>query len=267
MFSELNKKLLRYFRDRSSQGSKNGAPADRADAACPRQNFFLVELKKQVMKRSRERKLAHFLSLFREGQSVLDVGVTSERAGFGAFFPSQNHFLKNYPYGQGSYTGLSIEDVSGMEELFPGKRFVRYEGNAFPFRDKEFDWVFSNAVIEHVGDDGRQLNFLNEMMRVARSVYFTTPNKYFPLESHTNAILLHWNDGLFYRWCGRKKPWATRENLYLFSRKRLLGLMQRSHATAYSVMSNRLAVIPMTFTVVCSDAEEIGMTFAASEKR
>jgi ubiquinone/menaquinone biosynthesis C-methylase UbiE len=54
-----------------------------------------------------------------------------------------------------------------MEVLFPGKRFVQYAGGRFPFSNKTFDWVFSNAVIEHVGDENAQLLFLNEMMRVA----------------------------------------------------------------------------------------------------
>jgi hypothetical protein len=52
-------------------------------------------------------------------------------------------------------------------------------------------------VTEHVGDEEAQIQFVNEMLRVARNVLFTTPSKYFPVESHTNTLLLHWHDGLF----------------------------------------------------------------------
>ncbi len=65
-------------------------------------------------------------------------------------------------------------------------RFVLGDGCCLPFASKSFDWVFSNAVIEHVGDWKRQLVFAGEIRRVARRGYFvTTPNKYFPIEPHT----------------------------------------------------------------------------------
>jgi len=92
-----------------------------------------------------------------------------------------NYFLKTFRYGSEHYTGLGIQDLSNMGNLYPGKTFVAYPGGRFPFEDNEFDWVFSNAVIEHVGDDADQVMFVNEMLRVARNVFFTTPNKYFPV--------------------------------------------------------------------------------------
>ena len=104
-----------------------------------------------------------------------------------------------------------------MERLFPGKRFVRYPGGRFPFADQEFEWVFSNAVIEHVGGPADQLEFINEMLRVGRDVFFTTPNKYFPFETHTNAFFLHWNNALFHWWCDKTGRSRRKQNLRLLS--------------------------------------------------
>lgn len=60
------------------------------------------------------------------------------------------------------------------------------DGCALPFRSQSFDWVFSNAVIEHVGDFTRQRRFADEIRRVAAKGYFVaTPNKCFPIEPHT----------------------------------------------------------------------------------
>jgi len=206
-------------------------------------------LKHAVMQNSRERKLDDFYSRFKEGMSVLDVGVSAEHRDR---HPLENYFLKQFRYASNYYTGLGVQDLRSMSALYPGKTFVSYSGGRFPFRDQEFDFVHSNAVIEHVGDDDAQLLFINEMVRVAKVAYFTTPNKYFPIEAHTNIVLMHWNNALFYWWCARTKRNKRKDNLYLFSYHRLLSLLKRSRVTQYEVSKNRLCGVPMTFTVVCS---------------
>lgn len=65
-------------------------------------------------------------------------------------------------------------------------RMVLADGCRLPFPSQSFDWVFSNAVIEHVGGWERQKAFADEIRRVAIKGYFvTTPDKYFPIEPHT----------------------------------------------------------------------------------
>lgn len=214
--------------------------------------FLINELKDKVMKKSREEKLTHFYSLCKEEMTVLDVGVSSES---GSGRPARNYFLKNFKYDSIYYTGLGVQDLNEMNNLFPGKRFVQYQGGRFPFEDNEFDWVFSNAVIEHVGNDEAQLFFINEMLRVAKNVFFTTPNKYFPIEAHTNIFFLHWNNNIFYSWCKRYKKWVTRDNLYLLSGRRLRKLMNLSNASSYEVRKNYLLSLVMTYTVTCKKSD------------
>ncbi len=52
------------------------------------------------------------------------------------------------------------------------------------FKDKEFDFIFSNSVIEHVGDFTRQKMMADEIKRVGKNYLVQTPNFWFPFEPH-----------------------------------------------------------------------------------
>ena len=73
-----------------------------------------------------------------------------------------------------------------------GARWVAGDGCALPFRDASFDVVFSNSVIEHVGDAERQQRFASEMRRVGRAYWVETPNRWFPVEQHLLTPFVHW---------------------------------------------------------------------------
>ena len=56
-------------------------------------------------------------------------------------------------------------------------------GATLPFADKEFDIVWSNAVIEHVGGYDKQLLFLSGMLCTGKNIFLTTPNRWFRVRS------------------------------------------------------------------------------------
>ncbi len=85
-------------------------------------------------------------------------------------------------------SGKPEGDVEGAD----WNPYVVADGCHLPFADDAFDMVVSNAVIEHVGDADRQRLFVAEHLRTARNVVITTPNRWFPVESHTQVLLLHW---------------------------------------------------------------------------
>ena len=95
--------------------------------------------------------------------------------------------------------------------------YVRADGLSLPFRDDAFDLVMSNAVIEHVGGPKEQARFLAEHMRVGRHWLLTTPNRWYPVEPHTKAVLLHWSR----RWRERRPEAFTR----LLSHRELAALL------------------------------------------
>ena len=68
---------------------------------------------------------------------------------------------------------------------------VAGDGLFLPFSDRSFDIVFSNSVIEHVGDRKNQLRFADEVRRVGNAYWVQTPNRTFPVEMHLMLPLVH----------------------------------------------------------------------------
>jgi len=71
--------------------------------------------------------------------------------------------------------------------------FLVADGCAMPFKDKAADLVISSAIIEHVGGAVEQRQFVQEHTRVGTTWVITTPNKWFPVESHTATMFRHWS--------------------------------------------------------------------------
>ena len=85
--------------------------------------------------------------------------------------------------------------ASGLEDAAVGwADYVCANALDLPFDDQSFDLVYSNAVIEHVGDEAEQRQYVAEHARVGRSWIFTTPNRWFPIESHSDVFFKHWRD-------------------------------------------------------------------------
>ena len=94
---------------------------------------------------------------------------------------------------------------------------------SLPFETNSFDIAASNAVLEHVGSFEKQVLFVGELCRVARRVFITVPNKFFPVEHHTALLLAHYQPHTFKMACRLtgQDDWANDENLILMTRKRL----------------------------------------------
>jgi hypothetical protein len=144
--------------------------------------------RRRVHASSRARRHRFFMSVARPlpGDAVLDVGAT-ELSGYGA-----NLLEQSYPWPE-RITAAAVEPLSAFLEAFPEVTVVQTDGRTLPFADGSFDIVYSNAVLEHVGDAEAQRAFLAEIARVGRRVLFvTTPSRSFPVDSHTLVPFAHW---------------------------------------------------------------------------
>jgi ubiquinone/menaquinone biosynthesis C-methylase UbiE len=143
-----------------------------------------------------------------------------------------------------SVTIANVNPPARDTEASYNLRIVNADGRFLPFADKSFDWVFSNAVIEHVGNWEDQRQFAAEIRRVASRGYFiTTPNLYFPIEPH--ALL-----PLYQFYPERLKPFALRvspgymkevEHIELLTKKKLQVLFPEGQVQHVNLASALIA--------------------------
>lgn len=107
-------------------------------------------------------------------------------------------------------------------DLAAAAEWVAGDGRRLPFADASFDVVFSNSVIEHVGDAASQHEFAREVARVGRSYWVQTPNRWFPVEQHLLTPFIHWLPKSWQRrlvprwtvWAALVRPAADRRQFY-----------------------------------------------------
>lgn len=168
--------------------------------------------------------------------TVLDIGVTSD-----SNYQESNFFEKFYPY-KSQIVCVGTERAAHLEIDYPGLRFIQVEpGEPLPFSDKEFDFVFSNAVVEHVGNAEDQTRFVGEACRIAKRVFVTTPNRWFPIEHHTGVPLFHYFPKRLYRKVLHSTPlryWSFEQNLNILTLSELTALFP----STYPMVAKRFGV-------------------------
>lgn len=94
--------------------------------------------------------------------------------------------------------GEAKKQRGGLDSDGKGKTIFYYDGDRFPFKDKEFDYVVCSHVIEHVADVEF---FVSELSRVASRGYIEYPTVYYEylynFSVHLNFVKLRSN-GLYY---------------------------------------------------------------------
>jgi hypothetical protein len=158
--------------------------------------------------------------------SVLDVGGTTD---LWRLAPVTPHLVL-------------LNQSRAAADIGCGAQVVFGDGMALPFADRSFDLVFSNSVIEHVGNHHMQEVFAREIARVGRAYWVQTPDRRFPVEQHLWTPGLHWLPRHLQRrllrfsltpWEWVTKPGAAErryylshycESVHLLSRHDLLGL-------------------------------------------
>lgn len=137
--------------------------------------FVDVEKDDSLITRKRLERIALFKKLISNIQKplkILDVGGTPlfwEKMGF-ADNEDYEIIVLNLSKGVSSHANIKTVagDATDLNE----------------YSDNEFDVVFSNSVIEHVGGYEEQIMMAKEVRRVGKRYFLQTPNYLFPFEPH-----------------------------------------------------------------------------------
>jgi len=191
---------------------------------------------------ARDRIFDDFMRICRPGPDdpVLDVGVSD------VVNDAANVLERKYAWPE-RIVAAGLGDLAGFRAAYPRVTAMGIAANRpLPFADGVFAVATANAVLEHVGSPAAQLAFVRELCRVARKVFITVPNRFFPIEHHTAIPLLHFWDSSFARACAAlgKSEWAREENLILMSMGRLAALAPPD--TAFSIGYTGILLGPLS---------------------
>lgn len=144
----------------------------------------------RLSKISRIRKLELFNKLMNPTKEmrILDVGAEIDPTNENTI-----QFIDYYSWKNNiSAINLSSEHISLIKQYYPEVDARVGDACPLPWEDKHFDIVYSNAVIEHLGNFERQKKMATEIMRVGKSWFVTTPNRWYPFEFHMRLPFVTW---------------------------------------------------------------------------
>jgi hypothetical protein len=181
----------------------------------------------------RKKRLALFKSFIGSVQSplkILDVG------GYADFWNNSGFLNEDI-----ELTLINIDTSNSPIASSKIKCVVGDARNMKMFSNKEFDIVYSNSVIEHVGSYNDQRQLADEVMRVGKRYFIQTPNLYFLIEPHFVFplfqflpielkvwLITHFSMGWYGKISDIKQARETVSSIRLLNKKDLLNLFPES---------------------------------------
>lgn len=166
---------------------------------------------------SRKRKLELFYKVVKPTSQtkVLDVGAEINPYGDRGV-----QLIGSYPWKDNlTAINISAEQIDWIKQHYPEVEAVVGDACKLPWPGKHFDIIYSNAVIEHVGDFARQKQMAAEIMRVGKQWFVTTPNRWYPFEFHLRLPLVTLLPGEGYLWASRLVSYNHPQRKYVFGTK------------------------------------------------
>jgi methyltransferase family protein len=182
----------------------------------------------------RRKRFAFFLSLLSQLERpvhILDIGGTED-------------YWKTMGLSADDHVFITLLNLTQDEVTLPYLQSIVGDARSIEAANQQFDIVFSNSVIEHVGNFSDQMRMAEEVRRVGKHYFVQTPNKYFPLEPHflfpffqflplkvRVGLLQNFRLGWFEKMPDLQKATEIVKSIRLLSRQEFLSLFP--HASLY----------------------------------
>ena len=213
-------------------------------------NSFFYKIIKKIILDARRNFFKHFVHFteYNDNQSLLDIGTTPS-------LDSEQNIILEKTKNNKNITCLSNQDCSILEKKYSNiKNFIIGDGINTDFKDMSFDIVHSNATLEHVGSYNNQIAFVKEALRVSKNhVFIQTPNRFYPIDFHTNLPLIHWLPKKIHRKILKfvgLNFYSMEENLNLLSESNLIDICKKLDIKKFKIIKHKLLFMTSNLILV-----------------
>ncbi|MGB4416002.1 MAG: methyltransferase domain-containing protein [Paludibacter sp.] len=201
----------------------------------------------KISTQNRKRKFKLAISYIQRDDEIIDIGADPGLGG------NINYFEKWFQL-PNKLTCLGIyADFTKFKQKFPNFELIEFNGINFPTFEKKFEFAFSNAVIEHVGDYLKQVQWLSEVAKISKTLFVTTPNRWFPFETHSKTFFFHWFPerirNYFYYKIG--KSFFANNYMWLLGENDFKRALNDAGFEIISFKKNKFLIFTIDFVAIC----------------
>ena len=164
---------------------------------------------------------------------ALDIGTTNDTE-----YSHSNYLIKNLKNIK-VFKSISDQKINSTFFIRSLSKSILEKFSYEEINQYSSDLVLSNATIEHVGSSTNQLQMISNIIKLTKKNFvLITPNKYHPIEFHTQIPLIHWLPKKIHRkilFLIGLKFYSKEENLNLLTTRDLINLLNNFDTIQYEI--------------------------------
>ena len=187
-----------------------------------------------ILKKRKE--MADVINKYYEAEDLknaLDIGTTNDRK------HSHSNYLIRSLKNIKEFKSISDQEINSTFFIKSLTKSILENFSNEEINQYSSDLVFSNATIEHVGSTTNQLKMISNIIKFTKKNFvLTAPNRYHPIDFHTQIPLIHWLPKKIHRKILSLiglKFYSKEENLNLLSKTDLINLLNNFDTIQYEI--------------------------------
>lgn len=146
-----------------------------------------------------------------KNKKILDIGTGNGEIA--------DYFVKNNEV-------YSVDILDQRKNKKSRVRFKKVKSEALQFKDRSFDIVISNHIIEHTPNQENHLREIKRVLKEKGICYLATPNRLFPKETHYKVWFIHYLPNEKFMSILKKKK-KFEENIYPLSYFKIKNMLNK----------------------------------------